>query len=225
MKNTEGYDRIPQRILVDGVDLLLESFVGLFSRIYNQTEVPAQWLISKTIPIYKSKGDKTDIENYRPISNLCSTSKIFEKLILKRILDIQTDQGVDLTGNSQHGFKKKRSTTSLSLTIQTIIAHALDDDNLAIMASLDLSSAFDMVNVDLLLKRLKIMVLPEDLVNLIRVWLQNRSYYVSIDGKNSTLYDLLLGTVQGSVLGPVLYAIFISPIYDIEDMSTCFDQS
>ena len=63
MKNTEGYDRIPQRILVDGVDLLLESFVGLFLRIYNQTDVPAQWLISKTIPIYKSKGDKTDIES------------------------------------------------------------------------------------------------------------------------------------------------------------------
>ena len=151
--------------------------MGLFSRIYNQTEVPAQWLISKTIPIYKSKGDKTDIENYRPISNLCSSSKIFEKVILKRILDIQTDQGVDLTGNSQHGFKKKRSTTSISLTIQTIIAHAMDDDNLAIMASLDLSSAFDMVNVDLLLKRLTIMGLPEDLVSLIKVWLQNRSYF------------------------------------------------
>ena len=86
IKNTEGYDRIPQRILVDGVDQLLDSFVGLFDRIYDQTSVPAQWLISKTIPIYKSKGEKTDIENYRPISNLCSASKIFKKLILKRIL-------------------------------------------------------------------------------------------------------------------------------------------
>ena len=63
-------------------------------------------------------------------------------------------------------FKKGRSTTSLSLTIQTIIAHALDDDDLAIMASLDLSSALDMVNVDLLLKRMMIMGLPEDLVSL-----------------------------------------------------------
>ena len=108
-------------------------------RIYNQTSVPAQWLISKTIPIYKSKGEKTDIENYRPISNLCSASKIFEKLILKRILDIQTEQDTDLTGNPQHGFKKSRSTTSLSLTIQTIIAHALDDDNIAIMYSIDVS--------------------------------------------------------------------------------------
>ena len=52
LKNTEGFDRIPQRILVDGVDQLLDSFVGLFNRIYNQTSVPAQWLISKTIPIY-----------------------------------------------------------------------------------------------------------------------------------------------------------------------------
>ena len=67
-----------------------------------------------------------NVENYRPISNLCSSSKIFEKLILKRILEIQDDQNVDITGNSQHGFKKNRSTASLSLTIQTIISQALE---------------------------------------------------------------------------------------------------
>ena len=115
-----------------------------------------------------------------------------------------------MTNASQHGFKKNRSTTSLSLKIQTIIAHALDENNVAIMASLDLSAAFDMVNIDLLLKRMKIMGLPDDLLDLISVWLRERTYYVCINGENSTLYDLLLGTVQGSVLGPVLYAIYIS---------------
>ena len=117
------------------------------------------------------------------------------------------------TGKSQHGFKKKRSTTTLSLTIQTIIAQALDDDCEALMASIDLTAAFDMVNVDLLLNRMGIMGLPPDLVSLVSVWLKQRSFYISIDGENSTLYEVLLGTVQGSVLGPVLYAIFISPIY------------
>ena len=109
------------------------SLVGLFERIYHQKAAPGQWLVSKTIPVFKNKGNKSDIKNYRPISNLCSSSKIFEKLILKRILEIQKASDVDLTNASQHGFKKKRSTTSLSLKIQTIIAHALDENNVAII--------------------------------------------------------------------------------------------
>ena len=105
---------------------------------------------------------------------------------------------------NQHRFKKNRSTTLISLTIQTIITQALEDDCHAIMASLDLSAAFDTVNIDLLLKRMKIIELPGDLVGLVEVWLKDRSFYVYINGNNSLLYDLLLGTVQGSVLGLVL---------------------
>ena len=59
------------------------------------------------------------------------------------------------------------------------------------------------------------MVLPDDVIDLIKVWLKER-YYVSIDGVNSVFFDLLLGTVQGSILGPVLYAIFVSPMFDID---------
>ena len=64
---------------------------------------------------------------------------------------------------------------------------------------------------------------PEDLVDLIKVWLENRSFYVSINGANSLMFDVLHGTVQGSVLGPVLYAIFVSPIFDLEDKLTDSD--
>jgi hypothetical protein len=67
-----------------------------------------------------------------------------------------------------------------------------------------------------LIKRLKIVGLPDDVIGLIKVWLQERSYYVSIDGVNSVLFDLLLDTVQGSILGPVVYAIFVSPMFDID---------
>ena len=85
IKNAEGYDRILQRVLVDGANYLIKSFEGLFERIYYHKTVPGQWLVSKTMPIFKNKGSKNEIENYRLISNLCSSSKIFEKLILKRI--------------------------------------------------------------------------------------------------------------------------------------------
>jgi hypothetical protein len=105
---------------------------------------------------------------------------------------------------------------TLSSHLQSIIGRALDEDNFVLVASLDLSSAFDVVNVDLLLKRLHCIGMPTDIIQLISIWLKERSYYIIINGNNSTLFDLLSGTVQGSVLGPVLYAIFVSPIFDIE---------
>ena len=224
-KNSEGFDRIPQRILIDGVDYLLEPLTCLFKLIYEEKKVPDQWLAAKTIPIFKNKGQKKDIENYRPIANLCATSKIFEKLVLKRILEIQDNEGTDLTGDQQHGFKRKRSTSTLSSKLLSEISRALDDDDYVLTTSIDLSSAFDLVNVDLLIKRLIKIGLPEDLIELIESWLKNRSYYVSIDGEDSILYDLLLGTVQGSILGPVLYAIFVSPLFKIADLELFADDS
>ena len=210
---------------MDGMEVLLPPLTKLYELIYNLRQVPDQWLVSKTIPIYKNKGEPQNIESYRPIANLCSTSKIFEKLILKRILEIQEQNKVDITRHGQHGFKKNRSTSTLSIELQAKIARALDNDEYVLVSSLDLSSAFDIVNVKLLLKRLRIIGLPSDVVDLIRVWLENRSFYVSIDGKNSVLFDLLLGTVQGSVLGPVLYAIFVSPLFDLVPVLSFADDS
>ena len=83
LKNTEGFDRIPQRILVDGIGVLIKPLGILFSKVYSEKLVPSQWLVSKTIPIYKNKGDKNEMSNYRPIANLCYVSKFFEKLILR----------------------------------------------------------------------------------------------------------------------------------------------
>ena len=124
--------------------------------------------------------------DFQPILN-----PIFEKLILKRILAIQEENDTDITGPNQHGFKKGHSTSSISLTIQSIITKALEEEEYAAMASLDLSAAFDLVDVKLLLKRLVIIGLPEDLIGLIKVWLKNRTFYVSINGENSLMFDVL----------------------------------
>jgi hypothetical protein len=72
-------------------------------------------LVSKTIPVFKIKGDKKNVENYRPIANLWSASKVFEKLILKRIMEIQLANECDITGINQHGFKQNRSTSTLAI--------------------------------------------------------------------------------------------------------------
>jgi hypothetical protein len=105
IKNSKGYDRILQRIIKESLEILVCPFTELFKIIYSQRTLPEQWLIAKTIPIHK-KRPKKDIENYRPIANLCSISKVFKKFILKRRMEIQELNNVDITGKQQHGFKK-----------------------------------------------------------------------------------------------------------------------
>ena len=126
-------------------------------------------------------------------------------------MQIEKDNNVDLTGATQHGFKKKKSTVTAALQLQTEIARACDEKKYVAVASLDLSSAFDVINVDLLLMRLSIMGLPDDLVLLLRSWLKNRSAYVEVDGECSEFFDVPNGSVQGSSLGPVLFNLFVAP--------------
>ena len=93
------------------------------------------------------------------------------------------------------------------------------------MASLDLSAAFDLVNVELLIKRLRVMGLPIDLVKMISIWLTDRKQYVEISGLSSAILDLDSGTVQGSILGPLLYAIFVSPLFDLANLTNFADDN
>jgi hypothetical protein len=109
--------------------------------------------------------------------------------------------------------------------LQSIIGRALNEDKFVLVASLDLSAAFDLVNTNLLITRLKIVGLPEDVIDLIEVWLKERSYYVIIDVINSVLFDVLQGTVQESILGPVLYAIFVSRMLKIDFFLSFMDDT
>ena len=120
---------------------------------------------------------------------------------------------------------KKKSTATAGLLLQSIIARATDDNNFVLMASLDLSAAFDLVNQSLLMKRLNILGLPKDLVKLIEVWLKDRQFYVEVNGVSSRVYGSNDGTIQGSVLGPVLYAIFVSPIFDLTNLTNFADDN
>ena len=223
-KNCEGFDRIPVRILRDAHEILNKPLSVLFNLIYHQKVIPDQWKMAKIIPIYK-KGNKQKIENYRPIANQCSTSKIFEKLILKQIHYLEQKNKLDFTCKQQHGFKRNKSTATAGLLLQSLITHATDSNNYALMASLDLSAAFDLVNVELLIKRLKIIGMPMDLVKLIEVWLTDRKIYVEVDGQVSRILDTADGTIQGSVLGPILYAIFVSPLFDLVNLTNFADDN
>ena len=126
-KKCEGYDRIPVCVLKDAKDVLINPLSDLFQKIYHTGLIPDQWKISKIVPTFK-KGNKNEIENYRPIANLCSASKIFEKLILKQIHYLESTNKLDLTGKQQHGFKKNKSTATAGALLQSLISRAADDN-------------------------------------------------------------------------------------------------
>ena len=144
---------------------------------------------------------------------------MFVILILQRIQELQDDQNLDVTNENQHGFKKGKSTSTAGLAIQSALARALDLGEFALLTNLDLSSAFDVVNVNLLLKRMRISGLPGDVVKLVEIWLTDRRYYVSARGNHSFIKISDLGTVQGSILGPFLYALFVSPLFDLTTLT------
>jgi hypothetical protein len=112
-----------------------------------------------------------------------------------RILEIEEQAGISLTGANQHGFKKERSTITASVEIQSRVSALMDQDQYVAMASLDLSAAFDVVNVDLLLVRLRKMGLPTDVINLLESWLKDRQCYVEVRS-SLALNILILMTAQ-----------------------------
>lgn len=223
-KSSYGIDNIPVKILRDGCEYLLKPYHRLLNKIYSQGVVPEQWKTSRILPLHK-KGKINQMENYRPISNLCAGSKVFERLVLQRVLEINEQAESDLTGENQHGFKKNRSTITASQALQSKIASLMDQDQFVAMASLDLSAAFDVVNIDLLLTRLKIMGIPEDLIKLLNSWLHDRLCYVEVGSKRSQYYESDAGTVQGSILGPVLFNLFMSPLLEKEDVTSYADDN
>ena len=223
-KSCYGVDNIPVKILRDGCKILAGPYHVLLNKIYEQNVIPEQWKTSRVLPLYK-KGKRSQMENYRPISNLCAGSKILERLILERILDLEDNANCSLTGDNQHGFKKNRSTLTAAAEIQSKIAALMDQDQYVAMASLDLSAAFDVVDVQLLLKRLRTMGIPEDVTNLLEMWLTERQFYVEVRQNCSQYYDSNCGTVQGSILGPVLFSLFVSPLLEKENLTSYADDS
>ena len=137
-------------------------------------------------------------------------------------MEIETENNVKLTGNSQYSFKEQKRTTTAGLTFQSIITNHVDVGEYVFMASLDLSAALDIVNINLLMKRQTLLGLPSDVLRLIKTLLSNRTYYFNINGINSEVIVQKSGTLQGPILGPILYAIYVSPLFDLTHL-TNFD--
>ena len=105
------------------------------------------------------------------------------------------------------------------------MSDAIDEKKIAAMYSVDLSAAFDIVNRELLFKRLRIYGFNEEFLAILEDWFTNRVAYVECESKSSMIFAMTFGTLQGSVLGPILFALFILPIFEIEDLDAYADDN
>ena len=170
---------------------------------------PNVFKLSRITPIYK-KGNKELIENYRPISTLPIFGKIFEKVIYSRLYTYLISKGI--LKDSQFGFRKGYSTGHAIHHSLNIINEALKNKNHVMGIFIDLSKAFDTLDHTLLIKKLDNYGIRGTANDLLRSYLSDRKQYTSVFGEDSSVEPILYGVPQGSVLGPLLFLVYINDI-------------
>ena len=210
INSAPGPDSIPPILLHNCADVLANPLTLIMNKSLRNADIPPCWKEATITPIFKRKGNKWDSLQYRPISLTSQIMKILERIIrtyLLHFLEIN-----DLLLDSQHGFRPNRSTVSQLLDQYEQILEALTNKFNIDIIMLDYSKAFDKINHSILLFKLKKLGIGGKIGKWIGNFLLNRTQYVTINGEQSSKSQVISGVPQGTILGPVLFLIYIADI-------------
>ena len=204
-----GHDDIGNNVLKKISKEIATPLTRIFNLSISSGEVPDSLKIAKVIPIYK-KDDPQEFSNYRPVSVLPSFSKIMERLVFNRCVDFIDKHNI-LNAN-QYGFRTGHSTYMAIVDFVDRICNAVENNQQSISLFLDLSKAFDTIDHDILLHKLTYYGFRGKALDWFNSYLSNRKQYVIHNNEKSTLEKLTCGVPQGSILGPLLFILYVNDI-------------